>query len=294
MDTRLWRLAVLAAVTLVGACSAPEYWRTDVDQETGAGTAFEENLRTGYTDSAIRSTGGTNWPHAAAYAKKAAHAKVAYPTWPDHPDQHKLPVETLRPLEHYYNRMERTLHYGADNIAPDAAADMQVAWDCWLRDVVHDRALEPTTRCGANFMNALEVVEAACNARLEEVCGPPPPMRSPEPVALDAKAFIVYFGFDSSVLGSEALGIIRDAADYASGPGYSRIQLSGHADRSGNVDYNMGLSQRRVGAVQAELIRLGVSPASIGTDWRGESLNRVDTADGIREGENRRVEILVE
>lgn len=292
MIMRLWRLVAIAALALVGACSAPDYWRTDVDQEAGSGAVFDESLRVEYTDEAQRATAATNWPNAAAHAKKAAQAKTAYPTWPDHPDRHKVPVESLRPLTHYYDRMERTLHYGADKIAPQPAAVMQVSWDCWLRDIVHRQAMEPVGRCGSDFLGALEVVEAACNAQLEAQCGPQPVVRAVEP-ARDPQAFIVFFGFDSAVLSEEARLVIRSAVNYANTAGASQIELSGHTDRSGNVDYNLRLSQRRVEAVRDELVRLGIASENISLDWRGEARPMVNTGDGVREGQNRRVEILL-
>ena len=73
----------------------------------------------------------------------------------------------------------------------------------------------------------------------------------------------------------------------------TRIELAGHADRSGTVRYNQALSLRRAEAVAAELIRLGVPRPRITVQGFGESRALVPTADGVREPQNRRVEIVL-
>ncbi len=69
--------------------------------------------------------------------------------------------------------------------------------------------------------------------------------------------------------------------------------MAGHADRSGSDAYNLRLSQRRADAVAAELVRQGVNRNDIGIQAFGESRPLVPTADGVREPQNRRVEIVL-
>jgi len=69
------------------------------------------------------------------------------------------------------------------------------------------------------------------------------------------------------------------------------IVLAGHADRSGSARYNVGLSERRNTETRGYLSDRGISDASITTEAFGESQNRVSTSDGVRELQNRRVEI---
>ncbi|MDA7787985.1 OmpA family protein, partial [Sphingomonadaceae bacterium] len=69
------------------------------------------------------------------------------------------------------------------------------------------------------------------------------------------------------------------------------VMLAGFADRSGPVTYNVGLSQRRNASVRAYLSARGIPDARISSEGFGESRNRVPTADGVRELQNRRVEI---
>jgi OmpA-OmpF porin, OOP family len=70
------------------------------------------------------------------------------------------------------------------------------------------------------------------------------------------------------------------------------IVATGHADRSGPDNYNVRLSERRATAVKNQLVREGVPAGIIQTAGKGERENLVQTADGVREPRNRRVEIV--
>ena len=69
------------------------------------------------------------------------------------------------------------------------------------------------------------------------------------------------------------------------------IMLAGHADRSGSARYNVGLSERRNTSARGYLTGHGIPDGNITSQAFGESQPRVPTADGVRELQNRRVEI---
>jgi OOP family OmpA-OmpF porin len=69
------------------------------------------------------------------------------------------------------------------------------------------------------------------------------------------------------------------------------VMIAGYADRSGSPGYNQGLSERRATNVRGYMTSHGVDDGSITTQGFGENNNRVPTADGVRELQNRRVEI---
>ena len=87
---------------------------------------------------------------------------------------------------------------------------------------------------------------------------------------------------------SRALAILD-----AFGSDSPRLSLSQIADRSGTPQYNQRLSQRRAEAVASELVARGVNRGEIGVSAFGESRPLVQTADGVREPQNRRVEIVL-
>jgi len=69
--------------------------------------------------------------------------------------------------------------------------------------------------------------------------------------------------------------------------------VNGYTDRSGTPQYNLRLSMRRARSVQAELIRDGVPRNVIDIHGYGETHPLVPTAPGVREPQNRRVEIIL-
>jgi outer membrane protein OmpA-like peptidoglycan-associated protein len=107
-----------------------------------------------------------------------------------------------------------------------------------------------------------------------------------------ARTFLVFFDWSKADLTDRARQIIGEAAT-ARGQGVTRIEVNGFTDRSGPADYNMQLSIRRANAVAAELVRRGVPRNEIVTRGFGEENNLVPTADGVREPQNRRVEIIL-
>ena len=101
----------------------------------------------------------------------------------------------------------------------------------------------------------------------------------------------MFFDWDKSLITAEGAQILDRAAEQYAATGQTSIALAGHADKSGKDDYNVRLSQRRADAVKAYMATKGVPDSVITTEAFGESRPLVDTADGVREPQNRRVEI---
>ena len=62
---------------------------------------------------------------------------------------------------------------------------------------------------------------------------------------------------------------------------------------SGTPKYNQGLSVRRAQAVAAELVKNGVPTNAITIQGFGDTHPLVPTGPGVREPQNRRVEIII-
>jgi len=115
----------------------------------------------------------------------------------------------------------------------------------------------------------------------------------PAAVRETARTYLVFFDWDRADLTERARAIINEAAQATTRVAVTRIEVAGHTDKSGTARYNQGLSQRRANNVAAELVRLGVPRSAITTQAFGESRPLVQTADGVREPQNRRVEIVL-
>lgn len=125
---------------------------------------------------------------------------------------------------------------------------------------------------------------------------PAAPALDPEPdtePAPELKSMItIFFNHNSSVITSDARQKIKQAARTLKDSGVLRIVLEGHADTTGTESYNDWLSARRARAVKAELVNLGMDGDMIATEARGERDLLVQTANGVMEPRNRRVEII--
>ncbi len=125
----------------------------------------------------------------------------------------------------------------------------------------------------------------------------PPSYPSPVPVAAPApqasRSYVVFFDWDKADLSARARQIVAEAAQASTHVAVTRIEVSGYADRTGTAQYNQALSRRRADNVAAELVRDGVPKAAISVMAFGDTKLLVPTAAGVREPQNRRVEIVL-
>jgi len=143
-----------------------------------------------------------------------------------------------------------------------------------------------------NFNNANAIL-AGLNYHFGAPPPPPPaPVAMPAPPPAAPVVFIVFFDWDKDTITPEGMGIVQQAANAYKSGAPVQIQVTGYTDRSGSPGYNQRLSERRANRVAKALAALGVPPAQMVVTGRGENDNRVPTADGVREPQNRRVEIV--
>lgn len=129
---------------------------------------------------------------------------------------------------------------------------------------------------------------------------PPPPITPAAaslppaaPAPAPARSYLVFFDWDRADLSDRAREIIAEAAAGSAHVADTRITVSGYADRSGGAAANQALSLRRANAVAAELMHDGITKDAITIQGFGETHPLVQTAAGVREPQNRRVEIVI-
>ncbi|MEQ1726111.1 MAG: OmpA family protein, partial [Sphingopyxis sp.] len=117
---------------------------------------------------------------------------------------------------------------------------------------------------------------------------PPPP---PPPPVCNSGPYIVFFDWDKDAITADAAQTLDNAVSAYANCRNTSVMIAGHADRSGRPTYNVGLSQRRANNVQGYMAARGIPGGAMSTSALGESQNRVPTPDGVRNDQNRRVEI---
>lgn len=130
---------------------------------------------------------------------------------------------------------------------------------------------------------------------------------TPEPVAAPApqqsikqtmvqkrevlSTYVINFDFDSTAINPQAKDVLaqiaREIITYKPG----EVTVAGYADTAGPATYNVGLSERRAGAVSDALNDMGVTHRVIDEEAYGETNLAVPTANDVPLRQNRRVVI---
>jgi outer membrane protein OmpA-like peptidoglycan-associated protein len=121
---------------------------------------------------------------------------------------------------------------------------------------------------------------------------PPPPLPPAPPPPPPPKVFLVFFDWDKYNITPEGEKIIELAAQQYKAGGSVKLQVTGYTDTTGSYAYNQRLSERRANAVATRMAALGVARTDMAVSGRSFNDLRVPTPAGVREPQNRRVEIL--
>jgi outer membrane protein OmpA-like peptidoglycan-associated protein len=113
------------------------------------------------------------------------------------------------------------------------------------------------------------------------------------PPPVPVRTYLVFFDWDRADLTERAKQIVAAAAQASTHVQTTTIEVNGYTDLSGTVPYNQKLSVRRAETVKTELVKDGVPASEIDIHGYGESHPLVPTAKGVREPQNRRVEIIL-
>lgn len=133
-------------------------------------------------------------------------------------------------------------------------------------------------RFGSHKSDAPPVVKSA----------PPPP---PPPAAQVARQYVIYFGFNKCAITAEADAVLTEAAGASRTLGSVGISIVGHTDTVGSRGANQKLSECRADAAKSNLVTKGISAGQIRTSGAGETQLLVQTADRVKEPQNRRATI---
>jgi peptidoglycan-associated lipoprotein len=122
------------------------------------------------------------------------------------------------------------------------------------------------------------------------------PAKKPEPAPAPAEVFApktVYFAFDDYSLNGDAQSNLQGLADHLKKTQTAVVQIEGHCDERGSVEYNLALGERRAQSVKNYLVQLGVEASRLSTISYGEEKPAVEGHDEAAWAKNRRAEFTL-
>jgi len=280
-----WKFCVIGvAVASVAACAGVER-QIAAKTQPPSGTGYNAEMSRGYfelTNLEYREGDYRSSDHFALKAMAAGRGEVVEPdTIESRTGIAKNPAFAAE-LGAARQRLMAAKGKGGAKVAPDDMARAQVMFDCWIQEQEENRQPDDIAACRNGFEVAMRRVEAAL--------APPP-----KPVVMQMPGeYLVFFDWNKADVTPEAASILDSVVAAAEKMGDTRVVATGYTDTSGSAAYNMGLSERRAEAVKEVLVGEGIPAQNITTIGRGEEDPLVPTGDGVREPQNRRVQIQFE
>jgi OmpA-OmpF porin, OOP family len=164
-------------------------------------------------------------------------------------------------------------------------------------------ASEAKAQCGIAIGFTKHAIKDAdsinkCDSFSARMNGAPLPPPAPAPPVADAcpdsSAAEVFFDWNLDNVTPDAMTTLKQILANRAACNWGSFTVTGHTDTSGSNSYNDGLSMRRANNVAAALEGQGVSRGEMTLSGTGEGALKVETADGVREPTNRRVEIIAQ
>ncbi len=75
----------------------------------------------------------------------------------------------------------------------------------------------------------------------------------------------VYFDYDKATLSSSSRDALKANADWMKANAKVSVQIEGHTDSRGSIEYNLALGERRANSVKAYLQNLGIAASRLKT-----------------------------
>lgn len=271
----MFKKALLVSASAVFLTACASNW--DVETVRGMqpqGGAFETTLFSGYVDLAAQEKAEYDWGDAAYFLNKARAAATVATVLPDEPADRGLAGNAS--VADARIALVTALDDFARASKPEAAAEAQVAFDCWVQELEEGFQDDDI---------------AACKARFDQAMAALTPPAEPEPVTVPGD-YTVTFPLGAARLDTTAQATLDSVAtDYAAARP-ARVVIAGHTDTVGSTVDNLLLSQQRAEVVANYLEGRGVPTAAMALEAYGEEQPAVATGDGVKEPRNRRVEIV--
>ncbi|OGP63846.1 MAG: peptidoglycan-associated lipoprotein [Deltaproteobacteria bacterium RBG_13_53_10] len=103
----------------------------------------------------------------------------------------------------------------------------------------------------------------------------------------------VYFDYDRYEIRPQDAEILKDNADLLKRFPKVKVQIEGHCDERGTIEYNLALGERRAGSARDYLLSLGISPDRVSIISYGEERQVDPGHDEEAWSKNRRAHTII-
>ncbi|MDW3204765.1 MAG: OmpA family protein [Alphaproteobacteria bacterium] len=266
--------------------------------ESISGKTFTDYLARDYQDLSVYEYQEMyDYIDAETYAERGMQARAGVAPEPFQPQNWDIDSAQARSdLKSGRHQLVMALNDGAATIAPELAAEAQSKYDCWVEQQEEGWQTLHIARCREGFEAAMADLHKAMMPAEPKVETKAETKVAP-PVMEEIARHVIYFDFDEAALNPAGEAKVSQIVADLSNQDDIELYVEGHADRAGPADYNAELAKKRAETVRAELIRHGLEVSKVDTlrtESEGETDPAVETADGVRELRNRRVEIVVQ
>lgn len=278
---------------------------------------FAEKLRQGYLSFADISWKRKEYLASRFFGDKATLiAEGQYPELDSLADR-DFSEGALNDMARVRNQIVSLMQQGAVMHAPRSSASSQLMFDCWVEFANRGDNDDLVQRCKTDMESSVLEMQTALdnaanglptyqsgyrpfdpnnpnNASRPKLGQPVYPKDTMVAKAYNhPQSYVVFFGLNKSKLSKEAKSVLDDIVKLVAEHQPSKIELGGHADRSGSEKYNMKLSKERVLSLAEYLESQGVRNDIMEARAFGETKPRIPTKDGVKEKENRYGEIVL-
>jgi peptidoglycan-associated lipoprotein len=103
----------------------------------------------------------------------------------------------------------------------------------------------------------------------------------------------VFFGYDSADLDEQALAVLARKVELLRADTPIRLQIEGHADERGSIEYNLALGMRRAQSIMSYLVGFGVDAGRFRVESFGEDRPLTQGTTESAWAQNRRGEFVI-
>lgn len=273
-------LTMAGAAILLAACGT--YDVASVEKMANKGDGFAQALQKRYVERAKFEIGEQDWRSVDFFAKRGEMAAMGQAVAPQPPAERSLKVDAPQ-IKAGHDKLTAALKAGASKAQPDACALAQTWLEHWMEQSEEGHQMDHIAMARKGFEDNMPK------------CAPAKMAAAPAPApAKIVKTYVVYFDFNKADITAEAKRVIDQVAKDQATIKPTNIFLAGHTDTSGSTALNKALSDKRAKAAAAALAKVGVNAKILDLKSHGEDMLAVKTADNVKEGKNRRVEIHFE